>query len=232
MLEAQHLLGELLYSSKLVERNEAEASLWLHLAAQNGKKDSERVLKEMELFADSAAVAEGKQRAAAFSPVVEVKSGEGLAADLRAARKAHEYGNKVQALAIITRVARSLPKLGGQGMLTLRTLTGGLGIITVVLLYGLIRQASRSGILALVSALMLVIYPQAVLYSRFGFSYNLLTPLLLLVCLGLWHYLDASQVRWLILSFLSIGLGADRVEAGRDVAERGDERRGSSPSFA
>jgi hypothetical protein len=93
-------------------------------------------------------------------------------------------------------------------MLALRGLTGVLGLISIVLLYVLVRRAARSATLALTSALMLVIYPQAVLYSRFGFSYNLLTPLVLLTCLALWCYLNSARRRWLALSFLSIGVGA------------------------
>jgi hypothetical protein len=99
-----------------------------------------------------------------------------------------------------------LLRLGVDGMLALRTLTGGLNVVSVVLLYVLARRADRT--LALASALMLAIYPQAILYSRFGFSYNLLTPLVLLVCLGLWGYLDSARWQWLALSFLSIGIGA------------------------
>ncbi|MBN1426816.1 MAG: glycosyltransferase family 39 protein [Anaerolineae bacterium] len=106
-----------------------------------------------------------------------------------------------------------LLRLGGDGMLTLRALTGGLGIISIVMLYSLVRRAGRCNSLALTAALMLAIYPQAVLYSRFGFSYNLLTPLVLLACLGLAigscsDGLEPSRRRWLALACLSIGLGA------------------------
>ena len=106
-LEAQHLLGELLYSSKLVERNEAEASLWLHLAAQNGDKEAGRTLKELELFADGAAFSQGKKRAAEFQPVLEVREGQGLLTEVWTARKARDYGNKVQALAMVAHVGHS-----------------------------------------------------------------------------------------------------------------------------
>lgn len=69
--------------------------------------------------------------------------------------------------------------LGGEGMATLRTLTGLLGVATVGGLYWATRPLSRR--LALLAALLLAIYPPAVLYSRLGFSYNLLALLMLVV---------------------------------------------------
>jgi hypothetical protein len=54
---------------------------------------------------------------------------------------------------------------------------------------------------------ILAIFPAAVVYSRFGFSYNLLAPLLLLVCLGLWEYEQSGLNKWLALAAISIGLG-------------------------
>ena len=88
------------------------------------------------------------------------------------------------------------------GIDTLRTLTGVLGVISVGLLYGVVRrtQAGQAAALPLLSAFMLAVYPQAVLYSRFGFSYNLLTPLVLLTCLGLWEYLGTHRRRWLVIA--------------------------------
>lgn len=129
-------------------------------------------------------------------------------------------GGRVQYLAITqsTLLFAKLPlfdlflagllRLGADRMLTLRTLTGGLNVVSVALLYALVRRAGQSSTLALTSALTLAVYPQAVLYSRFGFSYNLLTLWTLLASLGLWSYLDSARRRWLALSFLSIGLGA------------------------
>jgi hypothetical protein len=58
-----------------------------------------------------------------------------------------------------------------------------------------------------VSASLVTIYPPAVLYSRFGFSYNLLAPLVLLAFLGLVEYSRDRSKRWLAVSALSIGLG-------------------------
>ena len=74
--------------------------------------------------------------------------------------------------------------VGGVSMLTLRTVTACLGVITVAVLYVTARRTTRDARLALLAALLLAIYPPAVLYSRFGFSYNLLAPLVLIACLG------------------------------------------------
>ncbi|MEM7133735.1 MAG: hypothetical protein AAF702_45995 [Chloroflexota bacterium] len=95
---------------------------------------------------------------------------------------------------------------------TLRLLTGLLGILTVVALFCAVRSMIRDPSLALGSALLLAIYPDAIIYSRFGFSYNLLAPLVVGVLLGLWHFLgntcDAKMRQaWLGMAALSIGMG-------------------------
>src|SRR4051812_14185124 len=72
-------------------------------------------------------------------------------------------------------------------MLALRAFTGLLGVLSVVLLYAAVRRSGGVA-LALLAAFVLAIYPQAVLYSRFGFSYNLLPPLILLAVLALDRY--------------------------------------------
>ncbi len=107
----------------------------------------------------------------------------------------------------------------GVSMEALRGLTGALGVITVAVLYFVVRRISHNRVLALLAALLLAIYPPAVLYSRFGFSYNLLAPLMLVALLGMWEYTatrsstalrSAQNVlrrRWLALAALSIGLG-------------------------
>lgn len=102
--------------------------------------------------------------------------------------------------------------LGGDGMTTLRMLTGALGVATVGLLYGATRPLSRR--LALLAALLLALYPPAILYSRLGFSYNLLAPLVLLVWWGLRGYWNSRESApglnprwWLALAGLALGLG-------------------------
>jgi len=92
----------------------------------------------------------------------------------------------------------------------LRALTGCLGVLSTGLLYVAVRRAQRSteSSLALISAGLFAVYPSAVLYSRIGFSYNLLTPLVILALLGLWEYLLTCKRVWLMFAALSVGLGA------------------------
>jgi hypothetical protein len=104
-------------------------------------------------------------------------------------------------------------RLGSDGIGALRTLTGVLGVVSVGALYGCVRWAKRDPCLALLAALLLAVYPQAVLYSRFGFSYNLIVPLVLLAFLGLRGFLDsddqqnATRRRWLACAAMAIGIG-------------------------
>ncbi len=97
--------------------------------------------------------------------------------------------------------------IGGVSMLTLRTVSSCLGVIAVAVLHITARRTTRDAWLALLAALLLAIYPSAVLYSRFGFSYNVLAPLVLIAFLGLAEYSARRSKRWLAVSALSIGLG-------------------------
>ena len=102
-----------------------------------------------------------------------------------------------------------LARLNGASTETLRWLTGSLGVVTVAILYGVLRriQLGRVRWFPLLAALLLAIYPPAVVYSRFGFSYNLLAPLLLIVQLAMWECTSFRSRRWLAVSSLLIGLG-------------------------
>ncbi len=91
-------------------------------------------------------------------------------------------------------------------MVALRTFTALLGVLSVGLLYGAVRK-SGGVVLALLAAFVLSVYPQAVLYSRFGFSYNLLPPLILLAVLTLILYLEKGHPLWLGVSALLLGTG-------------------------
>lgn len=100
--------------------------------------------------------------------------------------------------------------LGGLHMLTLRTVTALLGVLAVPLLYTVTLRLAESHGLALLAALLLAIFPQAVIYSRLGFSYNLLAPLVLITLAGLDASLRAegqAAGRWRILTALAGGLG-------------------------
>ena len=70
--EACYLLAKILYTGELVPKDEAEASQWAHVGEARGGKNCHALLKEMELLADSAAFAQGKQRAQA---ILSKKSG-------------------------------------------------------------------------------------------------------------------------------------------------------------
>jgi hypothetical protein len=70
--EAQYELGVLLYEGKLIQKDEVEASQWMHLAAQRRDKNARSLLREMELFMDRTAFEAGRKRAAEFKPVTAV----------------------------------------------------------------------------------------------------------------------------------------------------------------
>lgn len=91
----------------------------------------------------------------------------------------------------------------------LRTATALMGVASVGLLYLLLRRAlGREGwVYAALSAGLLAIYPRAVLYSRIGFSYNLLVPLALITAFALWEYLRTGRRGWLIVAAGTTGIG-------------------------
>lgn len=95
--------------------------------------------------------------------------------------------------------------LFGLHMLTLRGLTAVLTLITLLILTYIVWQTSRSRTIALLSAILYTIYPQAVIYGRFGFSYHLLTPLFLIAIYNAGHYWQHSQRQALMLTALAIG---------------------------
>jgi len=101
-------------------------------------------------------------------------------------------------------------QLFGDDINTLRVFSGTLGVITVGLLFGVVRHilSPNGAPLALLAALMSAIYPNMVIYNRIGFSYHLLTPLVLVTLLGLWEYLSKSKPIWLALAALAIGVGS------------------------
>lgn len=95
----------------------------------------------------------------------------------------------------------------GASLLTLRTFTALVGVVTVLLTYAAGRITGGGRGLALLAALCLATYPNAVIYHRFGFSYNLLTLFVLAAFIGGWHYATTGQRRSLALALLCVGLG-------------------------
>ena len=95
----------------------------------------------------------------------------------------------------------------GVSMLTLRALTASLGTLTVVSVWVLGRRLFEPRRLAVLAAFLLAIYPPAVLYSRFGFSYNLLVLLLMVAGLSAGRYAQTYSKRWLAIAAVAIGLG-------------------------
>jgi TPR repeat protein len=62
---ACYSLALILYQGTGVPQDHTEASQWAHVGSAQGDKDCQTLLKEMQLFADGAAFAEGKKRAQA-----------------------------------------------------------------------------------------------------------------------------------------------------------------------
>ncbi len=103
-------------------------------------------------------------------------------------------------------------RLAGLDITTLRALTAGLGALTVAALglglaFGQRRRPGGASALAWLAAGALALAPSAVLYSRFGFSYNLLAPLVVIVLVGLWGYGETRSRRWLAVAAAAVGLG-------------------------
>jgi len=95
----------------------------------------------------------------------------------------------------------------GVSMLSLRILTALIGILSTALLYHVVASTSGNNRFALMTMGLFAIYPQAVIYSRFGFSYNLLT---IFILIGLWtlnRYQQAPKFKYLIATCLIFGLG-------------------------
>ncbi|MDZ4670802.1 MAG: glycosyltransferase family 39 protein [Phototrophicales bacterium] len=95
----------------------------------------------------------------------------------------------------------------GEGIATLRGFTAILGILSVGLLFILIKSLTHNPFFALWGAFLYAIYPQAVLYSRFGFSYALLTPIIVLLCLFLTRFIQTGRWNFLALAGILAGIG-------------------------
>lgn len=104
--------------------------------------------------------------------------------------------------------------LFGSSMLTLRTLTALLGVVSVGLGWLILRRTTENRALALSGAFSLGVYPTAILYSRWGFSYNLLSVFFLLAVWSLCEFQQSQNRRWLWLGGVVLGLGCMSDIAG------------------
>jgi len=100
--------------------------------------------------------------------------------------------------------------LFGSSIYTLRLFTATLGVISVGLLYWVVKCvfSNERKYLAILSAFLLAIYPESILFNKLGFSYNLLALLVLLMIWSISEYLKTENVAWLILGGVFVGLGS------------------------
>ena len=99
--------------------------------------------------------------------------------------------------------------LFGVNIIVLRVLVSFLGVISVVLTYILVRKLNKGKqpYLDLLSAFIMGVFPQFITYGRIGFSYHLLSVLVLIALFGLVNYLINPQKRWVTLFSIAIGVG-------------------------
>jgi hypothetical protein len=97
----------------------------------------------------------------------------------------------------------------GEGIATLRGFTAGLGVLATALVFMLAYAfyPTRKAGFALWMAFLYAVYPQAILYTRFGFSYALLTPLVLLIALLLTRHIQTGRWNSLALAGILAGIG-------------------------
>ncbi len=112
-------------------------------------------------------------------------------------------------LPIFPLIVKWVSDFSGFGIETLRRTTAALGVLDVMMLFLTLRKmlGSNGRWFSILAAFVLAILPKAVLYQRFGFSYNLLTPLILIAWFGGWQYLSHNNKYWLGVAALAIGLG-------------------------
>jgi hypothetical protein len=102
----------------------------------------------------------------------------------------------------------ALTRAGMDGLHAARILAACSSLLAVLLVYVLGRSSldGRGGGFGLLAAFLLAVDAQAVIYNRMGFSYNLLSPLILGVVLALWRFLQGGKRSWLALASVLIGI--------------------------
>jgi 4-amino-4-deoxy-L-arabinose transferase-like glycosyltransferase len=96
-------------------------------------------------------------------------------------------------------------KLGGVDILWARLLSASLGFLSLLLLYPVARVLTDRRT-ALLAVLFYAIYPAAVVYSRFAFTYTLLPPFYLLGLYVFHRYLTTDRLLWLFGAACCAGL--------------------------
>ncbi|HMN60158.1 MAG TPA: glycosyltransferase family 39 protein, partial [Anaerolinea sp.] len=96
-------------------------------------------------------------------------------------------------------------RIFGSDIQILRNTVAILGVINTALIFLSLRKYGQW--IAILCALAFALFPKAILYARFGFSYNLVALLALLCFWSADHYLDTGERRYIIFASLSIGLG-------------------------
>jgi hypothetical protein len=93
----------------------------------------------------------------------------------------------------------------GVDIVVIRGLAAVCGILSIIFLYGLVREMVNRRT-AIWSTIVLAIFPEAVAYNRFGFTYNLQAPLAVFCILCLWKYLHNRNSLWRSLAAMTAGL--------------------------
>lgn len=96
-------------------------------------------------------------------------------------------------------------RIFGSDIQILRNAVAILGVINTALIFFSLRKYGQW--VAILCALTFALFPKAILYARFGFSYNLVALLALLCFWSADRYLDTGDRRYIIFSSLAIGLG-------------------------
>jgi 4-amino-4-deoxy-L-arabinose transferase-like glycosyltransferase len=95
--------------------------------------------------------------------------------------------------------------LFGADILTLRGLSAGLSLLTLLLIFLLTRKAFSPG-LGLLAAFLYAVLPWVTAFNRIGFTYNLLTPLFLLALYACLELLEHPGWLWTVIGGISAGL--------------------------
>jgi len=96
-------------------------------------------------------------------------------------------------------------RIFGSDILILRNTVAILGVLNTALIFFSLRKYGQWT--AILCALAYALFPKAIFYARFGFSYNLVALFAILCFWSADHYLDTGKRRFIILSSLAIGLG-------------------------